>query len=36
MAFLQSTYDAAAELAHWDRRALERPPDFERPDSHAG
>jgi len=25
MAFLQSTYDAAANLAHWDRRALERP-----------
>jgi hypothetical protein len=23
--FLQSTYDAAAELAHWDRAALERP-----------
>jgi hypothetical protein len=22
--FLQSTYDAAADLAHWDRRALER------------
>ena len=36
MAFLQSTYDAAAELAHWDRRALERPPDFVRPDGHAG
>ena len=36
MAFLQSTYDAAAELAHWDRRALERPADFVRPDSHAG
>jgi len=23
--FLQSTYDAAADLAHWDRAALERP-----------
>ena len=22
--FLQTTYDAAAELAHWDRAALER------------
>jgi hypothetical protein len=32
MAFLQSTYDAAADLAHWDRRALERPADFVRPD----
>jgi hypothetical protein len=25
LAFLQSTYEAAAELAHWDRAALERP-----------
>ena len=24
--FLQTTYEAAAELAHWDRAALERPP----------
>jgi hypothetical protein len=24
--FLQSAYDAAAELAHWDRPALEREP----------
>jgi hypothetical protein len=24
MDFLQSTYDAAADLAHWDRKALER------------
>jgi len=24
LAFLQSTYDAAADLAHWDRAALER------------
>jgi hypothetical protein len=24
MEFLQSTYEAAAELAGWDRRALER------------
>jgi hypothetical protein len=23
--FLQSTYDAAADLARWDRAALERP-----------
>jgi hypothetical protein len=27
MAFLQSTYDAAADLAKWDRAALERAPD---------
>jgi Family of unknown function (DUF5996) len=26
MAFLQSTYEAAANLASWDRAALERPP----------
>jgi len=26
MAFLQSSYDAAANLAHWDRAALEREP----------
>src|SRR2546430_13751615 len=25
MAFLQGTYDAAAKLAAWDRKALERP-----------
>lgn len=25
LAFLHSTYDAAADLAHWDREALERP-----------
>jgi hypothetical protein len=25
LAFLQSTYEAAAESAHWDRGALERP-----------
>ena len=24
--FLQSSYDAAADLAHWDRKALEREP----------
>jgi hypothetical protein len=24
LSFLQSTYDAAADLAQWDRRALER------------
>ena len=23
--FLQTTYEAAADLAHWDRAALERP-----------
>jgi hypothetical protein len=26
MDFLQSTYEAAAELADWDRKALERAP----------
>jgi hypothetical protein len=26
LAFLESTYAAAADLAHWDRKALERPP----------
>jgi hypothetical protein len=26
LTFLQSTYDAAANLAHWNRKALERPP----------
>jgi hypothetical protein len=25
LAFLQSTYEAAANLGHWDREALERP-----------
>ena len=25
LAFLQSTYEAAADTARWDRRALERP-----------
>ena len=35
MSFLQSTYDAAADLAQWDRRALERPADFVRPDGRA-
>ena len=24
MEFLQSTYDAAADTGHWDRKALER------------
>jgi len=24
LGFLQETYEAAAELAHWDRQALER------------
>jgi len=32
MAFLQSTYDAAADLGRWDRAALERPSAFTRPD----
>jgi Family of unknown function (DUF5996) len=27
LAFLQSTYEAAANLGHWDRAALERTPD---------
>jgi hypothetical protein len=27
LGFLQSTYEAAAELGHWDRAALERIPD---------
>ena len=35
MAFLQSTYDAAADLGHWDRHALERPAQFVRPDGRA-
>jgi hypothetical protein len=26
LGFFQSTYDAAADLAHWDRAALERAP----------
>jgi hypothetical protein len=26
LAFLQSTYEAAAVTAHWDRAALECPP----------
>ncbi|MEP0820250.1 DUF5996 family protein [Trichocoleus sp. FACHB-46] len=26
LAFLQSTYEAAANLGHWDRVALERSP----------
>jgi len=33
LAFLQSSYAAAADLAHWDRRALERaelPPATDR------
>jgi len=30
--FLQSTYDAAADLAHWNRAALERASTFTRPD----
>lgn len=31
MEFLQSTYEAAADLAHWDRRALERPVNWKPP-----
>ena len=31
LAFLQSTYAAAADLAGWDRAALDRAPDFVRP-----
>ena len=27
LAFLQSTYEAAAELGSWDRRSLEVPPE---------
>jgi hypothetical protein len=30
MAFLESTYEAAADLAAWDRRNLETPPGFPR------
>jgi len=26
MEFLQSTYDAAADVAHWDRESLEKAP----------
>lgn len=25
--FFQTTYDAAADLAHWDRTSLDRPPN---------
>ena len=35
MTFLQSTYDAAADLGGWDRAALERPHGFVRPDGRA-
>ncbi len=35
MTFLQSTYDAAADLAGWDRAVLERPRGFMRPDGRA-
>ncbi|HET9047044.1 MAG TPA: DUF5996 family protein, partial [Casimicrobiaceae bacterium] len=35
MTFLQSTYEAAADLAGWDRAALERPRGFVRPDGRA-
>ena len=31
--FLQSTYEAAANLGGWDRKALERPPDWKAPPS---
>ena len=30
MAFLESTYEAAADLAGWDRASLETPPGFPR------
>ena len=30
-AFLQSTYDAAADLAKWDRKELETGTSLERP-----
>ena len=33
LAFLQSTYDAAAGLAGWDRDALEYAPNFQPPSS---
>jgi len=33
LAFLQSTYEAAANLGGWDRMALERPPDWKAPPS---
>ena len=33
--FLQSTYDAAADLGNWDRASLERPSAFTRPDGRA-
>jgi len=33
--FLQSTYDAAADLAKWDRKSLERPKDWTPPPSAA-
>jgi hypothetical protein len=29
--FLQSTYEAAADLGHWDRAELERPAEVPRP-----
>jgi hypothetical protein len=31
--FLESTYEAAANLAKWDRNALERPPGWKPPPS---
>jgi len=31
--FLESTYEAAANLAKWDRKALERPPGWKAPPS---
>jgi hypothetical protein len=33
--FFQSTYEAAAELAKWDRKSLERPKDWTPPPSAA-
>jgi Family of unknown function (DUF5996) len=29
LTFLQSTYEAAANLGHWDRVALERTPEVQ-------
>jgi hypothetical protein len=31
--FLESTYEAAASLAKWDRKSLERPPGWKPPPS---
>jgi len=34
LSFLQATYEAAADLAHWDRPALERPGSSTPPGGH--